>query len=327
MRVASGISIQNRIHAEVSVLNSAQRSFVRDTSLPVAFPSHLNDGDRMGLVVDVDGTLTGRPPVNGKNAIVVNNSTHLKTKNCVALRPAGSNVCPDHFAKFGVSFTTLPPVQQEVIAYLHRDDQANQPLKLCGGRCQETSEPFYAEGGRRLTFTSIVVGRDYTYHFQYTPPVNVSVSMIDFKNPRSTTGFEEIRVGFCYPPGTTVKQVTWNFSKNRTAATSLADMKTRDPQLQLLGQRGQGMWFHDTTSGYVYIRMIRDTNFSGSIVAFEVILPGGWSGKPTCIPNTAVEGADEPLPPVNRAAVPKITANPISAVIKPIPRGVEGQCP
>jgi hypothetical protein len=93
------------------------------------------------------------------------------------------------------------------------------------------------------------------------------------------TARTQVRVGVCYPPGTTLKSVTYNykdvaltdmvqpspshspqpyFLRDLLApqATSFDAMKTNPiVEPDSWSQRGKGMFYHDNTRGYIWFRV------------------------------------------------------------------------
>jgi len=60
---------------------------------------------------------------------------------------------------------------------------------------------------------------------------------------------------FCYPAGSVVNNIRWNWKTTAVSATSYDDMMTRTPSFTYQTQ-GDGMFYHDTAAGYVWVRVL-----------------------------------------------------------------------
>lgn len=80
---------------------------------------------------------------------------------------------------------------------------------------------------------------------------------------------QELRLGLCYPLGSTINSVQYNFKTNVAPAASLGDMLVAPYNYTWAG-RGTGMWYHDDASGYVWVRLI--------VQESQVETPTGFGG-------------------------------------------------
>jgi hypothetical protein len=97
----------------VALSNDAEQIEITDGSRMVMFPDYVHDGDKESVFIDLDGSVTGRPPSGNSRAVVVNYSPMLATSGCIDMPAQKVYHCPDQFAVLSYSFSsgsvTWPP--------------------------------------------------------------------------------------------------------------------------------------------------------------------------------------------------------------------------
>lgn len=61
-------------------------------------------------------------------------------------------------------------------------------------------------------------------------------------------------MAFCYPQGSSVKSVMWNWKSNVKPAASYEDMMARSYNYTW-NYKGDGMYFWDEDAGYLWVRV------------------------------------------------------------------------
>eukprot|EP01128_Nolandella_sp_AFSM9_P004867 TRINITY_DN227_c0_g1_i3.p1 TRINITY_DN227_c0_g1~~TRINITY_DN227_c0_g1_i3.p1 ORF type:complete len:887 (+),score=161.62 TRINITY_DN227_c0_g1_i3:1725-4385(+) len=324
-RDASCISMLRDDEFTISPYNRAQQIESPDDSVLISFPDLVHDGDKSSLLWDMDGTITGRPPPSSKPnnfAVVTNNLPFLKTSSCVNSDFGDTYFCPNHFARFQVEFLTAPQYPSDLttmdgLVALYRNDATSDPFFICGGQCNGGTDV-----SGKLSKSSYMVGvimywREYFLHFltaSYPPKVSLRVAGVssDIRDADEDLPPREIILAVCYPQGASITHVRYKYQNDIPSAESLEDMRTREI-VASWPDYYHGVWFHDTDSGYLYIRMIEPTDEWGVIT--EITASGG-SGAGNCAMKEVGQVSDthRTLPPKGTPPQAPAFASEVAAV-------------
>ena len=318
-RGSSAISMLRRDQFSIAPTNDASALFFSpEITRRVEFPDFIHDGDRDSLFLDLDGSVTGRPPANNQRAVVVNRDPFYITNSCIQDLDDGQGtvrVCPDHFAYLQVS-TRNPGLFGLDSVQLFRDDLPATPRQICGGLCPGDPDPNSQPdpAAERTSFRSSII-RDIG-HTLHIPAANGDafpgeIELLVLYTFQQIDGqFNEYRIGVCLPPGAVVSNVVYNFNDQTQPATDLNAFDANPVTLSPFQSSGNGMWFHDTTNNYLYVRMVPFQQrgptdraaFPAAQFRFNVAAAG--SGAPSCTPNNVAALVDPGIPPL--AASPSV---------------------
>lgn len=309
---------------DVGRMNTGLNVRYFDNSKPFLFPNKDNYGDQHVYVRDLDGSLT-----SFANSAVVQDFEVYRTKSCQARPDWKAFICPDHFSPLGISFNAAPatyPADGMAIEF-RRDDKMANPLLLCGSLGSYCATE--SAGTKPTSFKTLVASKQYyNIKFRTSPPGSVRLIM-DYSSSmafRAPTVINDVRIALCYPPGTTVSNIMYNWKQGVTQqAASLSDLMTRplDFSWNVLGQ---GHFFVDCSGVgcWIYVRMApatlrNDTNLGGQPnlwvdvnvnvvnqnVGFDCGTPGGnIAEKAEAAPLAAQLAAPPARPPKAPDAVP-----------------------
>lgn len=267
------------------------------------FPKHNEDGDKQLHVRDLDGSLTGRPPKGGFEAVIVNNQSMFWTKSCVADTQGENYICPSHFNDFRLKYNGAWPSgfkpTNGVIA-LHRADKINNPLTLCGGGslCSEQLE--------KKDFTGIYV-RNKTY---YVESDLISITKINFI-VMTAVETEQTVFAFCVPQGATVTSVTYPGGPVFVQQQNMTAVKSATWANK--NWNNQGVWYYDAGARLVWVKY----NYRKEWMPVDINLTGGTGSARGCTKPAESEGADDPLPPLG--ASPALDVYPVTTYPRDTP--------
>lgn len=154
--------VQQRYHnsAILDSRSTIEKLDASDGSIPVDLSNLAHDGDRSAVLIDADGTLSGRPPANGMSVTAVNPMPFMRTPSCVDAPGGGAVFCPSHIRQLVFQFdsgtpASVPAPSAPAMIKLTRGDlPATSFYPLCGGGCATP------DGGNLGTdstyFTSVV---------------------------------------------------------------------------------------------------------------------------------------------------------------------------
>jgi len=256
LRNASAISIGRPSVNAMSASNQVKNIWFDNVNitLPVYLPDLVNDGERSAVILDKDGTLTGYAPEQNSGAVVVNNHPFWNTSSCQPYPHWGAKICPNHFVGLSVTYDTsqLYVDGPRLIEFLKPDD-LNTPYILCGGFCEpDFSGNPSTKSGRAEGI--LMLYRDYYVNFLTRIPKSVRFAILNQPHRMRFTTYNELRLALCYPKGSNVTSIFWNdYPSPIKSATSLKEFKQ---EILQYNEDGNGMWYYDTDTGLLWVRMI-----------------------------------------------------------------------
>ncbi|XP_078656658.1 cell surface hyaluronidase CEMIP2-like [Branchiostoma floridae x Branchiostoma belcheri] len=190
------------------------RVFTTGENIP--YMSNDRDGDKNQIFHDLDGSVTGYP-----DTYVAGQENYLvKNPGCVDKPEWRASICSGQFAQ--VLFVAKPAMPRTMT--IVRDAYPDQPMTMAGAR--ELPTKFYQP--------VLTLQQSYTVHWNTRAPGEVTIYLFNFDSG------EWVRLGLCYPPGTTFdikyqhelrlnKKIT--YEEDLSAVSSLADVEAGSGKL------------------------------------------------------------------------------------------------
>ncbi|CAH1248392.1 TMEM2 [Branchiostoma lanceolatum] len=153
------------------------RVFTTGENIP--YMSNDKDGDKNQIFHDLDGSVTGYPDTY----VTRQDNYMVKNPGCVDKPEWRASICSGQFAQ--VLFVAKPAMPRTMT--IVRDEYPDQPMTMAGA--SELATKFYQP--------VVTLQQSYTIHWDKRAPEEVTIYLFNFDSG------EWVRLGLCYPPGTT----------------------------------------------------------------------------------------------------------------------------
>ncbi|CAH1264674.1 TMEM2 [Branchiostoma lanceolatum] len=198
--------------------NAQSRLFLGGPGLP-HFGSNDKDGDKTNILHDLDGSLTGYP-----DSYIVGPDNYLvRNPGCVEKPEWRGVFCSGKYGQLWVQAKR----PNTLLMSLVRDEYPDHPTTLTGPLSQANVFQQYQP--------VITLDTSYTIHWDGRAPEQIFLYPVNFNSG------DWVRVGLCYPPGTTFQvryflheyRVPWNVFQREDLqpVSSLADVEAGDGKL------------------------------------------------------------------------------------------------
>ncbi|XP_035675913.1 cell surface hyaluronidase-like [Branchiostoma floridae] len=198
--------------------NVQSRMFLGGPGLP-SFGQNNKDGDKTNILHDLDGSLTGYP-----DSYLVGPDNYLvRNPGCVEKPEWRGTFCSGKYGQWWVQAKLPNTLKMSLV----RDEYPDHPMTLAGPLSHANSYQQYQP--------VVTLNTSYTIHWDGRAPEQIFLYPINFNSG------DWIRVGLCYPPGTTFDvryqrheyRNQWNKYQNEDAqpVSSLAAVEAGDGKL------------------------------------------------------------------------------------------------
>ncbi|CAH1264690.1 TMEM2 [Branchiostoma lanceolatum] len=206
--------------------NVQSRMFLGAAGLS-GFGQHNKDGDKTNILHDLDGSLTGYP-----DSYIVGPDNYLvRNPGCVEKPDWNGYVCRGDYAQLYI----IANHERNKMS-MYRDEYPDTPVTL--------------ETPSTTTYYMPVVTLDksYTVHWDGQAPEQLTIYPINFDSG------DWVRVGFCYPPGTTF-QVTYQLERRvPSAIMHEEDVSSVSSLTEIDGGDGKLFYFEEST-GLLFLKV------------------------------------------------------------------------
>jgi len=271
----------------MSIDNRAEKIFIDPASNRLYFGAQGEDGDKQLHIRDLDGTISGRPPVNGVGTVVVINHPSLKTPSCVE-NAAGLNLfCPDQYGIMSFSYAASLPsgyvATGNGLTTLYRKDKISSPISFCGGGVA------CADKDLSIRYFSALYIRNKEYYLESDFS---SISTITLYISGGTKRGDQTVFAVCLPAGATV-------SLTRDGGALTAEVDANAVRAKDFGGANSwsnaGSYFYSASSRMVWVK----PNYADDWNPIIISVSGGSGQANGCSKPSVPEAADtRVLPPV-----------------------------
>ncbi|XP_078610725.1 cell surface hyaluronidase CEMIP2-like [Branchiostoma floridae x Branchiostoma japonicum] len=215
------------------------------TGEDVPFMSTDKDGDKNQIVHDLDGTVTGYP-----DTYVVRQDNHLvRNPGCVDKPDWHASICSGEFAQVLLS---AKPAQSRTMTIV-RDEYPDHPMTMSGA--QRLTTKFYQP--------VVALEQSYTIHWDTRAPEEVTIYLFNFDSG------EWVRLGLCYPPGTTFEikyQLEGRIKKKVTYEEDMSAVST----LTDVEDGGGKLFYFEESTGLLFLKLRANEIRSGDDYCSDV---------------------------------------------------------
>eukprot|EP00058_Branchiostoma_floridae_P009247 XP_002594735.1 hypothetical protein BRAFLDRAFT_81185 [Branchiostoma floridae] len=191
------------------------------------FGEHSRDGDKTNILHDLDGSLTGYPDsyLVGPDNYLVRNPGCVEKPDWIGL------VCRGDYASLFINTN-----HQRNKMSMYRDEYPDTPVTL------------KTPGQTNYYMPVVMLDKSYTVHWDGKAPEQITVYPINFDSG------DWVRVGFCYPPGTTF-QVTYQLqTRVPDAVVHEEDVSSVSSLAEIDGGDGKLYYFEEST-GLLFLKV------------------------------------------------------------------------
>ncbi|KAI8515657.1 hypothetical protein Bbelb_064700 [Branchiostoma belcheri] len=164
------------------------RVFLGGRNLPF-FEGYDRDGDKTQIFHDEDGSTTGYPDTY----VVGQDNFAVRTPGCVEKPEWRAYICSGKYAQLFIQATQ----PNNLLLSLVRDEYPDHPLVLSGTDLGSSAQQYQP---------AVMLEKTYTVHWNGHAPDQIIIYPINFNSG------EWLRLGLCYPPGTTFR-VTYQLER------------------------------------------------------------------------------------------------------------------
>ncbi|XP_078664928.1 cell surface hyaluronidase CEMIP2-like isoform X1 [Branchiostoma floridae x Branchiostoma belcheri] len=208
------------------------------TGEDIPFMSTDKDGDKNQIFHDLDGTVTGYP-----DTYVVRQDNHLvRHPGCVDKPDWRASICSGEFAQ--VLLAADPPKPR--VMTIVRDEYPDHPMTMQGAKT--LNKKFYQP--------VVTLQQSYTVHWDTRAPEVVTIYLFNFD------GGEWVRLGLCYPPGTTFQvkyQLEGRVKKRVTHEEDMSPVFT----LTDVEDGGGKLFYSEESTGLLFVKLRANEGRSG----------------------------------------------------------------
>ncbi|CAH1264676.1 TMEM2 [Branchiostoma lanceolatum] len=206
--------------------NVQSRMFLGAAGLS-GFGQHNKDGDKTNILHDLDGSLTGYP-----DSYIVGPDNYLaRNPGCVEKPDWIGYVCRGDYASLFISAN-----HQNNQMSMYRDEYPDTPVTL------------KTPGKTTYYMPVVMLDKSYTVHWDGQAPEQLTIYQINFDSG------DWVRVGFCYPPGTTF-QVTYQLERRvPSAIMHEEDVSSVSSLTEIDGGDGKLFYFEEST-GLLFLKV------------------------------------------------------------------------
>ncbi|CAH1264677.1 TMEM2 [Branchiostoma lanceolatum] len=206
--------------------NVQSRMFLGAAGLS-GFGQHNKDGDKTNILHDLDGSLTGYP-----DSYIVGPDNYLvRNPGCVEKPDWNGYVCRGDYAQLYI----IANHERNKMS-MYRDEYPDTPVTL--------------ETPSTTTYYMPVVTLDksYTVHWDGQAPEQLTIYPINFDSG------DWVRVGFCYPPGTTF-QVTYQLHMQVPSAIMLEEDVSPVSSLTEIDSGDGKLFYFEESTGLLFLKV------------------------------------------------------------------------
>ncbi|CAH1264689.1 TMEM2 [Branchiostoma lanceolatum] len=206
--------------------NVQSRMFLGAAGLS-GFGQHDRDGDKTNILHDLDGSLTGYP-----DSYIVGPDNYLvRNPGCVEKPDWIGYVCRGDYASLYISAN-----HERNQMSMYRDEYPDTPVTLK----TPYSSTFY--------MPVVMLDKSYTVHWDGQAPEQLTIHLINFDSD------DWVRVGFCYPPGTTF-QVTYQLHMQVPSAIMLEEDVSPVSSLTEIDSGDGKLFYFEESTGLLFLKV------------------------------------------------------------------------
>uniref|UniRef100_G1TMU3 hyaluronoglucosaminidase n=1 Tax=Oryctolagus cuniculus TaxID=9986 RepID=G1TMU3_RABIT len=192
------------------------------------------DGDKTSVFHDVDGSVSEYPG----SYLTKDDNWLVRHPDCINVPDWRGAICSGRYAQMYIQAYKTSNLRMKII----KNDFPSHPLYLEGALTRSTHYQQYQP--------VITLYKGYTIHWDQTAPAELTIWLINFNKG------DWIRVGFCYPRGTTfsiLSDVHNRLLKQTTKTGTLARTLQMDKVER--SYPGRGYYYWDEDSGLLFLKL------------------------------------------------------------------------
>ncbi|XP_078677557.1 cell surface hyaluronidase CEMIP2-like isoform X3 [Branchiostoma floridae x Branchiostoma belcheri] len=207
--------------------NVQSRMFLGAAGLP-GFGQNNRDGDKTNILHDLDGSMTGYP-----DSYIVGPDNYLvRNPGCVEKPDWLGYVCTGEYASLFIH-----PNHANNQMSMYRDEYPDIPVTL------------KSPGKTAYYMPVVMLDKSYTVHWNGPAPDQLTIYPINFDSG------DWVRVGFCYPPGTTF-QVTYQLESRVPSAIMHDEAVSSASSLAEIDASSDGKLFYfEESTGLLFLKV------------------------------------------------------------------------
>ncbi|XP_043846286.1 cell migration-inducing and hyaluronan-binding protein [Dromiciops gliroides] len=192
------------------------------------------DGDKTSVFHDVDGSVSEYPG----SYIIKEDNWLIKHPDCVNVPDWRGAICSGRYAQIYIQAYKTNNLGMKII----KNDYHDHPLHLEGALTKSTHYQQYQP--------VITLKKGYTIHWNQTAPTELTIWLINFNKG------DWIRVGFCYPRGTTFSLLS-DVHNRLLKRTSKTGTFVRTMQMEKVEQSypGRNHYYWDEDTGLLFLKL------------------------------------------------------------------------
>ncbi|XP_072475327.1 cell migration-inducing and hyaluronan-binding protein [Notamacropus eugenii] len=192
------------------------------------------DGDKTSVFHDVDGSVSEYPG----SYIIKEDNWLIKHPDCINVPDWRGAICSGRYAQIYIQAYKTHNLGMKII----KNDYHEHPLQLEGALTKSTHYQQYQP--------VITLKKGYTIHWNQTAPAELTIWLINFNKG------DWIRVGFCYPRGTTFSLLS-DVHNRLLKRTSKTGTFVRTMQMEKVEQSypGRNHYYWDEDTGLLFLKL------------------------------------------------------------------------
>ncbi|XP_069778801.1 cell surface hyaluronidase isoform X2 [Narcine bancroftii] len=194
------------------------------------FESYDLDGDKNAVFNDIDGSVTGY-----KDTYVGRMDNFLvQHPGCKNITSWFGSICSGKYAQVYVQTRRPENLNMTIV----RDEYSNHPMTLRGINQRADFQQYQPV---------VMLEKGYTIHWNGRAPEEIYLYLVNFDKS------DWIRVGLCYPKGSTFQVMADIYQRQNSTAHSVEDFQEVDSLKQLQNKPGERQYYFDNSTGLLFL--------------------------------------------------------------------------
>ncbi|XP_077630421.1 cell migration-inducing and hyaluronan-binding protein [Crocuta crocuta] len=192
------------------------------------------DGDKTSVFHDVDGSVSEYPG----SYLTKDDNWLVRHPDCISVPDWRGAICSGHYAQMYIQAYKTSNLRMKII----KNDFPSRPLHLAGALARSSHYQQYQP--------VVTLQKGYTVHWDQTAPAELAIWLINFNKG------DWIRVGLCYPRGTTFSILS-DVHDRRRKKTSKTGTFVQTLQMDKVEQSfpGRSHYYWDEASGLLFLKL------------------------------------------------------------------------